>query len=272
MGFMEDVKRDIRTQKKLLAIYRKELEQLPKGKLHCKMIKGVLRYYRWDEQHKEQIYIRKKDETLVGDLKHRRMLEEAVASMENNVRAQEKLLKEYKPYDPHSCQNRLGKVYQDIPEKDYGKKANPNAFFTYKGSRSNYRRDELIHKSAMGIMFRSKSEALIAELLYRYKIPFEYESELFLIDESGKQRKLLPDFKITLPNGRVVYWEHFGRMDLPDYRAKNFERLAVYHYNHIFPPNNLIITMESRQGAIDVNAIIQIIETQLLPYFQNKMK
>jgi tetratricopeptide (TPR) repeat protein len=87
-------------------------------------------------------------------------------------------------------------------------------------------------------------------------------------DEFGEKYYYKPDFTFTLPDGRTIYWEHMGRMDLPGYRTKNFKKLSVYHFNDIYPPKNLIITMESKEGGIDVDAIQYIITRQLLPLFQ----
>ena len=126
----------------------------------------------------------------------------------------------------------------------------------------------MIHKTSFGMLCRSKSEAMIADLLYKAGIPFLYEARLILYDEWGEKKVYCPDFTIELPDGSVIYWEHFGRMDLPDYRQKNFKRIATYHYNGIYPPDNLIITMESPKGGINVSAILHIIEHQILPLFQ----
>ena len=118
------------------------------------------------------------------------------------------------------------------------------------------------------MMFRSKSEALIAQLLHEAGIPFYYESRLVLHDEWGEKHFYYPDFTIVLPDGRIIYWEHMGRMDSAAYRDKNYKKLTNYHFNHIYPPTNLIITMESREGGIDVKSIHDIIQNQLLPYFR----
>ena len=268
MDYLKITERDMKTQKKLLQTFYGQLKGLPEGKLHCKRIRGKIRYYKWDELHKKQIYIKKSEADLVHALKLRRVLEETIKTIETNLKFQEKILKKYKSYDPHSCQRRLGNVYQDMPEICYGQEQHTDSFYVYRGSESNFRADELIHKSTMGDCFRSKSETLIAELLYKSGIPFSYESKLVLYDENGERHLYRPDFKITLPDGRIVYWEHLGRMDLPTYREKNFKKLAVYHYNDILPPNNLIITMDDRKGGLDISAIMQIIESQLLPFFQ----
>ena len=107
-----------------------------------------------------------------------------------------------------------------------------------------------------------------AEMLYKKGIPFFYECKLILYDEYGNSHVLYPDFKILLPDGSVIYWEHFGRMDIAAYRERNYKKLGIYHYNDILPPNNLILTMDDRKGGLDVNGIAQIIENQLVPLFR----
>lgn len=265
MGLLRLIKEDMATQRHLLQIYRKAMKTLPEGKLHYRLMDGVPRYFKLDPKTKREIYIKKKDMDYVYELKYRRVLEEAIQTMEHNLTIQEKFLNKYKPYDPLSCQNRVGKAYQDAPELLHQHQGKHQKRESYQ---NNFYREELIHKTSFGMLFRSKSEALIAELLYKAGIPFYYEARLVLYDEWGEKHFYYPDFTIELPDGRIIYWEHFGRMDSSDYRDKNYQKLSVYHYNNIFPPNNLIITMESRKGGIDVNAIQHIINHQLLPYFQ----
>lgn len=265
MRLLQMLKEDIKTQQHLLEIYRKALSTLPKGKLRYRMMNGRVRYFRYNPETGKVTYLKDADKELVHKLKYRRVTEEAIRTIESNLNVEEKLLETYQPYDPVSCQMRLGKVYQDAPELFYEKKGKHRKRENYQNS---YRKEDLIHKTSFGMLCRSKSEAMIADLLYKAGIPFYYEARLILYDEWGEKQVYYPDFTIELPDGSVIYWEHFGRMDLPDYRQKNFKRIANYHYNDIYPPNNLIITMESRKGGIDANAILRIIEHQILPFFQ----
>lgn len=267
MNLQQIICDDLLTQKQLLEAYERALAKLPEGRLCYKVVNGHVRYYVWDRKEKRQIYIKKKDMNLVYQLKYRRVLEEAMQTILTNLKVQEKFLQKYQPYDPLSCQLRLGKVYQDIPEKFF---LMPRKVILKEGYKSTYRSEDLIQTSSFGMKFRSKSETLIAELLHAANIPFTYEETLVLEDEYGEKHYYKPDFTIILPDGRRIIWEHFGRMDLPDYRQKNFKRLAVYHYNDIYPPKNLIITMDSKSGGIDIDAIQNIISQQLLPLFQGK--
>ena len=61
MNYIDITERDIKIQQEMLEQYQAQLESLPEGKLHCKMMRGTLRYFRWDQNHKVQQYIKKKD-------------------------------------------------------------------------------------------------------------------------------------------------------------------------------------------------------------------
>jgi len=267
MGFLEITKEDMRTQKILLSIYQLALETLPEGRLHCKRKYNGLQYYRWDENTRKQQYIRKADRDLVFDLKYRRMLEEAVKTIETNLKVQEKIVKKYQSYDPKALLSRLGTVYQDMPEDLLHPEFQHLDEEELQNYQLNYHQEDIIQKSTFGMKFRSKSEAIIGELLHALKIPFYYEAKLELRDEFGEMRRYYPDFTFLPPGRGKLYWDHLGRMDLETYRKKNYKKLADYHHNNILIPDNLIITMESKDGALDIAGINRIITGQLMPLF-----
>lgn len=264
MDLLKMMREDVREQQYLLQLYKNALRKLPKGKLRYRLMEGTVRYFTTDPITNKEVYIKKKDMEKVHKLKYRRLLEEAIRTIENNLQIQSLFLEKYKRYDPEACQSRLGKAYQDAPELLYQMKGRHQKRESYQNQ---YRQEELIHRSSFGMYFRSKSEMLIAELLHQAGIPFYYEARLVLHDENGEKRYYYPDFTIVLPDGRVIYWEHLGRMDSADYREKNYKKLTTYHFNDIYPPTNLILTMESRKGGIDIGEIRCLIENQLLPHF-----
>lgn len=270
MSYLSITEEDMRVQKTLLYVYNSALETLPEGRLHCKQKKNTLQYYRWDETHKKQIYIPQKDHDLVFELKYRRMLEEAIATIKSNLQVQESVLKKYKAYDPAALMRRLGNTYQDMPLLLY----RPELQEPNRDGLENYQlkkwENERKQRSSFGMKFRSKSEAVIAELIHAAGIPFFSEPKLILKDEYGKAKTVYPDFVFQPPHRETLYWEHFGRMDSQQYRSDNFEKLSLYHYNDILPPNNLIITMDSKDGGLDIAAINRIITGQLMPMFYDK--
>ena len=103
--------------------------------------------------------------------------------------------------------------------------------------------------TARGERVRSKSEVIIADTLFRHKIPYRYEYTLQVhrTSGSGGTITLHPDFLCLNTRTRTeLYWEHFGLMDDPDYSANAAGKLRLYIENGILPGRNLIITMETK--------------------------
>lgn len=116
--------------------------------------------------------------------------------------------------------------------------------------------EQLIHKTISGGFVRSKSEAIIAMMLHLKKIPFRYECVLQLgnID-------FFPDFTIRHPKtGKIYYWEHFGRMDDPDYCRKTFNKLQFYASHQIIPSIQLLTTFETKENPLSSNTVENIVE------------
>ena len=96
---------------------------------------------------------------------------------------------------------------------------------------------------------RSKSEAIIANLLTDRSIPFKYEEPLYSpIDGT----MYLPDFTVTF-RGEEYYWEHVGKINDPNYKAHWEKKQKWYNKNF---PNKLLITYESNNLTKDAEALI----------------
>ena len=114
------------------------------------------------------------------------------------------------------------------------------------------------HFSNKGERVRSKSEVMIADALAQAEIPYRYECPLSL--EAGVV--LHPDFTILrIPDRKLLYWEHLGMMDDPDYVIKNLKRIRFYEQNGIMPGIQLILTMETSQQPLNLSVIKQMIGT-----------
>lgn len=94
-----------------------------------------------------------------------------------------------------------------------------------------------IHKTLKGDMVRSKSEVIIANLLYDNNIDYEYEKKLFY----DNNKWIEPDFTIKLGENNEIYWEHLGMLGLETYDERWSEKLNIY--NSYFK-NKLIVTYE----------------------------
>ncbi|MFS0756513.1 AAA family ATPase [Noviherbaspirillum sp. 1P10PC] len=91
--------------------------------------------------------------------------------------------------------------------------------------------DRLIYRTDHGELVRSKSEWIIADKLHAAGINYVYEPEVML---AGKMR--WPDFVISDERRGVTwYWEHLGRMDLPEYCERWEAKRLAYESERIVP-------------------------------------
>ena len=113
--------------------------------------------------------------------------------------------------------------------------------------------ENLIHKTKNGIMVRSKSEVIIANMLYDNGFEnFLYEEKLPLGDSFK-----LPDFTIKdAASGLFVIWEHLGMLGDENYRKAWEAKKQIYEANGFSEKNGkLIVTMDSLDGGIDTQEI-----------------
>ena len=120
--------------------------------------------------------------------------------------------------------------------------------------------ENLIHTTLAGHKVRSKSEVIIANLLYTNHIPYRYEAALAL-----NELTVYPDFTILHPTTQqFFYWEHFGMMDKNNYCDAACNKLKSYCYNGIFPSMQLITTYETGKVPIRSEQVQQIITQYFL--------
>ena len=106
-----------------------------------------------------------------------------------------------------------------------------------------------IHKTLTDYMVRSKSEVIIANMLFERDIPFRYEKPLYASDGTF----YLPDFTVSW-QGEEWYWEHLGRMDQEGYRNHWDTKKAWYNKNF---KGRLVTTEESTQLSQDADQVVQ---------------
>lgn len=106
-----------------------------------------------------------------------------------------------------------------------------------------------IHQTLADYMVRSKSEVIVANMLFDRKIPFKYEVPLFAPDGTF----YIPDFTITW-NGEQWYWEHLGLLEREDYQ-NHWETKQEWYQKHF--PDRLITTVESPTLSKDAESLIK---------------
>ncbi|MEI6045350.1 MAG: AAA family ATPase [Chloroflexota bacterium] len=116
-------------------------------------------------------------------------------------------------------------------------------------NRSGWYEEGKIHRTLTDIMVRSKSEVILANMLFERDIPFRYEVPLRAPDGTF----YLPDFVINWA-GEEYYWEHLGMLDQEKYR-NHWETKKAWYAK--FFPGKLLITEESGELSKEANSLIE---------------
>lgn len=96
---------------------------------------------------------------------------------------------------------------------------------------------------------RSKSEVIIANMLFSENIDFKYEIPLYTTDGT----MYLPDFTVTF-RGETYYWEHIGMLNDKKY-MEHWRKKEKWYQKHY--PDRLIVTYEDNNLSKQVQDIIK---------------
>lgn len=142
-------------------------------------------------------------------------------------------------------------------QKDYVEKW----LLDHRGNQNTIAIENKKYLTEQGEYVRSKSEKIIADMLYKYGIPYQYEPSIMM--KSGKV--LCPDFvALNVSARKTYYWEHLGLLDNTDYVEHNLNKIDLYEKNGIFVGEKLIISTESGRSPIDVKIIDEKIKKYLV--------
>ncbi len=117
--------------------------------------------------------------------------------------------------------------------------------------------EHLIHRTEKGHMVRSKSELVIANILYHIGglRDYEYERSYEGIAVLGKMR---PDFSWATPAGNLIIWEHLGMLGRDDYRRAWEWKKDWYKKNGFQVGSDLFTTQEDDSGSLDSHKIMAV--------------
>lgn len=119
------------------------------------------------------------------------------------------------------------------------------------GGQNEYPEEGRIY-TAKGERVRSKSEKIIADLFYKYNIPYSYEPKLVI----GNNHIINPDFVVlNVRTRKTIYWEHLGLIENDSYASKNLMKIYDYNIAGYELGEDLIISMETSIDAFDSRSI-----------------
>lgn len=240
------------------------IENAPNGSLSMQNKGGHTYFYHKyiDRNGKQSVkYLNKKNKSMISALAQKCYYKELINELEKRLKLIKKLQK---------CYARdLDNIYDNLSEEK--KMYVVPVEETLEQKISNWKNkeitiyneypDTLRFHTQRGEVVRSKSELMIADLLYKNKnyLDYRYEQELILINNC-REIVIHPDFEIiNLKTGKIVYWEHAGKMDDTKYVNGFMNKVNLYSSNNIIIGKDVFFTCEDMNHPLDTLQISQII-------------
>ena len=261
---MERLIRELERRKEILVgkiwLAERNAAKFPKGRLRCSKSGKQRRFYHVIDDYKGGgEYITSKDEALKRSLAQKdynaKFLQLAKAEIEEIERFKG-LLDKTNADMAYRClpeyRRELVRPYL-IPDNIYVEQWLAQPFKT-----TEYKKEgAVVYETKRKEKVRSKSELMIANMLYDLGIPCKYEKELRLRDGSVKY----PDFTLLNVKERCeIYWEHAGLLESEGYRRAFFKKVSDYSRNGIHVGANLIVTIETEECPLDTSAIREMLQ------------
>ena len=233
-----------------------KIGNMPEGSIKIKRTKTNV-YYCLYKKGENDKYLTHKDSKLLDQLIQKNYLQSVLKAAKAEAIVLRKAISSYPEnvvedvYDNLSEERRelakplvpgdeeYAQKWMAVPYKRKGFKKGASEFYTLKGER-----------------VRSKSEVIIADRLNAKGIPYRYECPLQIGSET-----IHPDFTILkMSNKKVVYYEHCGKMDDPEYTIDMAERSHLYSSADIFQGDRLFYTFETSDKPLDIKTLDKFIE------------
>lgn len=241
-----------------------ELETLPEGILYCLKRKGRWFYYKIlpkeGNRKKEKRIGITNDIDEVFALVRKLYISKALIRVRRNIGVVEMAIKHYKASDENTVMENFLAKHPELSAGIYHGIQSDEAWADDFERQKDFYKDQLTRVSASGIPMRSDGELYIAARLDHYGIPYRYEDSIPHPDVSS-----IPDFTIRRPrDGKIIYWEHIGRIGDEDYMKRNEGKFVEYENADIVPWDNLIVTYNMKSGGFDAKIIEAMIQGWLL--------
>lgn len=267
---LEIIEQDIEYLQKCLRLFKKRLRETSKYD-NCSLVvcyrDEKANYYLSEKVEGKRVrrYLGPKDVTMRKVIQERHYIEKAIPICESNIRLLGSVLENYESIEPDDVVKQMGKAYQEQENarRDlYGyaraSEWKKNAVLE-KAKYPPYKPNQLKHTAVDGTMTRSKSEALIYNMLLMKNIEFVYELPTFV-----GNTLVLPDFSIyNSKSGKVIILEHLGMTADEEYRQEQYKKIDTFIANGYVINRDLLFSCDDSNGIIDVQTISRTIESTL---------
>ncbi|MEI6131645.1 MAG: hypothetical protein WCQ41_02310 [Bacillota bacterium] len=253
---------------KIIANYKRELSESPEGCISQKERNGKKYYYQNVKVNESsefaspyrQILIPNYDLSLAKKLIRKQFLKESLKALNANLKQINKFDSKYLPCYPIDVLSKMKVNFEGAIEIAFDKSEAVSKWINEPYEKNPYFSDKLYQSTSKGVRVRSKSEALIGNVLESNNIPYKYEAKFQTL--TGKY---YPDFTILKPkDGRILIWEHFGMMNNEEYVAKMNRKNSDYFATGLVLWSDYIFSCETETSGIDTQTIQAIINAFIL--------
>ena len=247
-----------------------QLASAPSGSLKCHKKDGQAYYYNAymakDSDKEDNIkwkneYI-KKDSPLAKELANKQYYTKLRVAVTNNLNQLKRFINKYQ-------ENKIDEIYDSLSDErkrlvtplQLSIKEQVRIWDEEEYEKNNSYPENLRYETDQGDLVRSKSEVIIANILYKHRkdIIYKYEKPLSLVID-GRERQVHPDFSIiNVHTGKITYWEHAGLMDDAHYATEFVRKMNAYVYNGLIPGKDVIVSYETQELPLDIGVVKKMV-------------
>ena len=254
---------------RLQSSIQKSISKLPKGRLKIRLRPcGEPAYYHCyikDNKIIDQYIPKKKNLQLAKDLAQKQYLQDLEKVIDEQINALNAKSYAYSPAQLYEVYEKLRIERQKLVEPLF---LSPEQF-AHRWNLEEYNKskafpERLIFETDKGDFVRSKSEVIIANYLHAKSDMLFYRYECPLQLTKPRPHTVYPDFTIiSRSTGKIVYLEHCGMLDNPDYADDFVNKMNRYIVNGLMPGSNVILTAETSAKPLIIQSLWLQIETIL---------
>ncbi len=291
MTLQQSLEREKNDLQRNILLLEESLKDAPAGRLRISHSNGCIQYYFRDvpsAHHAKSNSIRKADpqhnpapetaststtetcsgyfydnnETLAQSIAQRDYNQRLLKELKTRYKAVKGTLLAYSRTDPENVMQSFSPDRQKlITPHIASKEAYIKQWLSEEYSRKLFKENTVEIYTMNGERVRSKSEKIIADTLYKYKIPYRYEYPL----ELAGFGLVHPDFMVMNPTTRKeFFWEHLGMVDDENYARNALKKLEAYEKNDILVGQELILTAETKAMPLNIRILEKKIRRYLL--------
>ena len=237
----------------LVKTLNKALAKAPEGSLHLMKSNKSIQYVHYNENDHSRVYIPKKNIRLIKALMQKNYDSKLLKTAREQLKILEKCAEKTGP-------KLLVKVYDKLPDARkllINDRGISDEEFVKQWAAEPYKHKPMDEHMAefmtnRGERVRSKSEKIIADMLNEKGLAYRYEEPLILLGLGT----IHTDFKILHPRRRVVvFMEHNGRMDDPEYAERATKRINAYERNGYYEGDRLLLIFETSTRPLDTEML-----------------